>query len=359
MADSRRLDTVDLLVVGLGPGGGSAAAQAAGQGLRVLGIDRKRELGKPVQCAEFIPNPMGGYVREGGVRVQRITGMQTELPSSRRVGSDFPGLMIDRARFDQTIADRARRSGATLWGGARLVSLDLDRRHARIRRADGSQVRVAFRVLIAADGPHSPVADCLGLARLATVNTRQHTVPLLVPYADTDIFLADDYPGGYGWLFPKGEVANLGLGADRHHTDNLKAPLDRLHARLMDRGLVGRRVLGRTGGAIPVGGMRAQLHHRCVVFVGDAAGLTHPITGAGIHAAVVSGEAAGLAASALLAGDAEALDGYQEDMRDQFQVTLDRAVARRRELRPVWGTPAARRDGVMRRGWIAFDEYFA
>jgi geranylgeranyl reductase family protein len=359
MGEARRRHVVDLLVVGLGPGGGSAAAVAAGAGLRVIGIDKKRELGQPVQCAEFIPNPMGGYAREGGVMVQRIVGMQTELPSSRRIGSGFPGLMIDRARFDQAIAGRARRAGASLWSGARLSALNTERREAEVRRADGTVVRIAFQVLIAADGPHSPVADSLGLTPLATVNTRQYTVPLLVPYADTDIFLSDAYPGGYGWLFPKGEVANLGLGADKRHADNLKIPLDRLHASLMLRGVVGRRILGRTGGSIPVGGMRSRLHHDSVVFVGDAAGLTHPITGAGIHAAVVSGEAAGQAANALLGGDTDALDDYEEDLRDQFQATLDRAVARRGELRAVWGTPAAHRDAVMRRGWIAFDEYFA
>lgn len=359
MAEAKRRHEVDLLIVGLGPGGGSAAARAAAAGLSVIGVDRKRQLGNPVQCAEFIPNPMGGYARADGVLVQRINGMQTELPSHARVATAFPGLMIDRARFDQTIAARARQAGADLWSGACLVKLDPERSQAQVRCQNGALVGIGYRLLIAADGPGSAVAVKLGLTPLETVNTRQYTVPLRLPYGETDIFLSDDYPGGYGWLFPKGEVANLGLGADRHYDRDLKAPLDRLHASMVERGIVGRRILGRTGGLIPVGGLRSRLHWGAVVFVGDAAGLTHPITGAGIHAAVVSGEAAGEAARAWFDGDRAALDDYEEDMRDQFQVALDRAVARRRELATVWRTPTAGFDAAMRRGWIAFDEYFA
>ena len=66
MAEAQRRREVDLLIVGLGPGGGSAAASAAAAGLSVVGIDRKQQLGSPVQCAEFIPNPMGDMpVRTG------------------------------------------------------------------------------------------------------------------------------------------------------------------------------------------------------------------------------------------------------------------------------------------------------
>ena len=226
-------------------------------------------------------------------------------------------------------------------------------------RRQGQEQHVRYEVLIAADGPHSPVARHIGLAALETVNTRQYTVPLLRPYHDTDVWLSDEYPGGYAWLFPKGELANIGLGADRRFEDNLKRPLDNLHAQLVDTGLVGGEICARTGGAIPVGGLRARLVYGRALFVGDAAGLTHPITGAGIAAAVVSGERAGRAAAQFLAGmDAEVLADFEEDVRDQYEHAIERAVARRRQLDSVWHTPAAQTDGTMRRGWIAFDEYF-
>ncbi|MBU2718844.1 geranylgeranyl reductase, partial [Acidithiobacillus ferridurans] len=142
----------------------------------------------------------------------------------------------------------------------------------RLRRGTGEAFTVRPRLLIGADGPHSLVAEAVGLPHQEVVYTRQYTVPLLRPYADTDIFLSDTFPGGYGWLFPRGPVANLGLGADRRFEDNLKLPLEQLHRQMVARGIIGEAVLGRTGGAIPVGGIRRMVHGN-VVLAGDAAGL--------------------------------------------------------------------------------------
>lgn len=349
---------VQVLVIGLGPGGASAARVAAEAGLEVLGIERNRRVGEPVQCAEFIPMPMGAYAKPQGVLHQRIVGMKSILPSGSSHDSDFPGYMIDRARFDRAIAERAEKAGATLRTHTRLIALDAEARIATVRR-EGDDVELAYDVLIAADGPHSPVAAQLKLPALKVVQTRQYTVPLLKPYADTDIWLSDDFPGGYAWLFPKGEWANLGLGADKRFEDNLKEPLDALHRQLVREGLVGEEIHYRTGGAIPVGGLREFLAVGRCLFVGDAAGLTHPITGGGISAAVVSGERAGQAAAEFLAGDEEAFLDYEEDVRDQFEATIARAVERRLYLERQWRTVAASEDATMRRGWIAFDEYFA
>jgi flavin-dependent dehydrogenase len=266
--------------------------------------------------------------------------------------------MIDRARFDQAIAGQAEQAGATLWMHTRLIGLDTEARVATLKR-DDEDVEVAYEVLVAADGPHSPVAAQMKLPPLKVVQTRQYTVPLLKSYADTDIWLSDDFPGGYAWLFPKGDLANLGLGADKRFEDNLKEPLESLHRQLVREGLVGEEILYRTGGAIPVGGLREFLIVGRCLFVGDAAGLTHPITGGGISAAVVSGERAGQAAAEYLAGDEEAFAEYEEDVRDQFEATLARAVQRRLYLEQHWRTVAANEDATMRRGWIAFDEYFS
>lgn len=347
----------DVLVVGLGPGGSSAALGAAAAGARVIAVERRKEIGVPVQCAEFVPLPMGKHALASGVFQQRVAGMTTILPSGERVVSDFPGIMIDRAKFDQALARQAAEAGAT-----ELLETSLDAVDARESIAtvtSGSErLAIRYRVLVAADGPHSRVAQSLGLPRLETVDTRQYTVPLLRRYAHTDIWLSPDYPGGYAWLFPKGNVANLGLGLDTRLVPDLKAPLDALHLQLAGTGLVGMDILGRTGGAIPVGGLRERLVVGNALFVGDAAGLTHPITGAGIAAAVISGEAAGASIARLLDGERDALADYEEDVRDQFQSTIDRAVARRRALLRHWAQPEAHSDALHRRGWIAFPEYF-
>jgi len=352
-------DQVDVLVVGLGPAGGAAALAAAVRGLKVAALERKKVIGVPVQCAEFIPLPMGKYAQSKGVLQQRVRGMRSVLPSGdvRRIES--PGLMVDRAAFDQLLALEAEMSGARLCRDSRLVALDPAASVATVQ-TPVQLIELHYKVLIAADGPHSFVARCLGLPPMAMVETRQYTVPLKQPLEDTEIWLSGKYPGGYAWLFPKGSQANLGVGLDKRLAPDLKQPLDELHAQLVAEGLVGPEILYRTGGAIPVGGLRPHLVVGNAMFVGDAAGLTHPITGAGIPAAVSSGERAGLAAASLLLdGERDALDAFEDDIRDQFQATLERAVQRRRWLNQHWLRPEAGDDAVQRKGWIAFPEYFA
>jgi geranylgeranyl reductase family protein len=348
---------VDVLVVGLGPAGACAARAAAASGASVIAVERRKAIGVPVQCAEFVPLPMGKYALASEVFRQRVEGMTTILPSGERVASNFPGIMIDRAKFDQRLARAARQAGAEELLETTLDGIDAARSIAAVRRA-GSVQSIRYRVLVAADGPLSRVGAALGLTALETVDSRQYTVPLLRRYTHTDIFLSAAYPGGYAWLFPKGNVANLGLGMDTRSAPDPKAPLDALHVELAARGLVGMDILGRTGGPIPVGGLREKLAVGNALFAGDAAGLTHPITGAGIAAGVISGEAAGVAAARFLAGEADALADYEEDIRDQFETTLARAVERRRWMMRYRGRPESRGDAMHRRGWIAFPEYF-
>lgn len=347
----------DVLVVGLGPGGGAAATAAAAAGLSVIAIDRKREIGVPVQCAEFIPLPLSRHAMAPGVLAQRISGMTSVLPSGTAVDTPFGGLMVDRAAFDRALASAAAAAGATVEAATSLVALDADAGIACLRGPAGEST-LRYRVLLAADGPHSTVARLLGLQPLQTVNTRQYTVPLLQPFEDTDIWLSPDYPGGYAWLFPKGDCANLGLGMDPEEDGDMKTPLDRLHRELVAEGRVGADILARTGGAIPVGGLRDPLVAGSVLFVGDAAGMTHPVTGAGIAAAVASGEAAAAAARSWINGDAAALAVYAEDLVDQFGESLARAVSRRAELMRIRNAPAFADDAAHRRSWIAFDEYY-
>lgn len=370
----------DVLVVGLGPAGARAATEAAQRGLRVLGVDRRRVIGEPVQCAEFIPNPLGAFAQGPGILQQRIQGMRTILPSGAEEISNFPGLVIDRAVFDQSLAAAANHAGATIWSQTRLLDLDAAEQVAWVRH-QATTVPVQYRALIAADGPHSTVASRLGLPPLRTITTRQYRVELRVPLVETVIWLNDLYPGGYAWLFPRGEVANLGVGMDPRFVrgtragitladsveassacgstaNGMKPALDALHASLIAKGWVGPAIHHRTGGAIPVGGLRSRLCRETILLVGDAAGLTHPVTGAGIAAAVISGGMAGTAVADHLAGDPEALTTFEEDLRDQFAPALNRAVEQRKVLEPLWHTAAITQDAPHRCGWIAFPEYF-
>ncbi|MCB1520005.1 MAG: NAD(P)/FAD-dependent oxidoreductase [Hyphomicrobiaceae bacterium] len=349
----------DVLVVGLGPAGACAAAAAARGGARVVAIDRKREAGVPVQCAEFVPAMIGQEVAAVAIaKRQPIRAMTTFVEDQPpHLKENFPGVMIDRVAFDAALVEAARAAGAACWFARQLRRFDAD---GTAHLSDGSTIRA--RVIVGADGPGSPVGEAIGHPVTEIAESRQMTVRLLQPFAETDIFLTSQLPGGYAWLFPKGDVANLGLGGAPAHKARFKPLLDDLHRQLADQGRVGGDVLGYTGGAIPVGGPVdpvGRLGDALVLLAGDAAGLTNPITGAGINAAVVSGELAGEAAARWLKGRADAAVDYSDEIAALFGASLARAVERRRELMRIYEGGGRPRAADLTRSWIAFPEYWA
>ena len=351
-------ESVDVLVIGLGPAGACAAAAAARCGCHVMAVDRKREPGKPVQCAEFVPAMIGAEARglADSVR-QPIRAMMTFIENGAPdAKEDFSGYMLDRAAFDAGLVAAAGRAGARCRFGANVRSIAPD---GCVEFSDGR--RVAAAVVVGADGPRSAVGRRIGQINRQLLETRQLTVALRQPHQATDIFLSAGIPGGYGWLFPKGEAAHVGAGVDSAHKARLKEIVAGLHAALVENGRVGTAILGRTGGAIPAGGMLqpwGTLGGTLALLAGDAAGLTNPVTGAGIPAAVFSGRLAGEAAAACVAGDCGAGADYEDELRSVYQAALARAVRRRQELAAHCcnGMPVDR--VAWRRGWIAYPEYW-
>lgn len=333
--------SADVVVLGLGPAGAAAAAEAARRGCKVIALDRKRAPGLPVQCAELVPQLVD--VRPDVIR-QRIDSMATfvedDAPDRKR---GFPGHMLDRAAFDASLVQEAVRAGADVRLSSFIRKVT---GNGVVELADGSAL--SARVIVGADGPRSRAGKAIGAVNEELVETRQITVTLREPYAATDVFLSAEIPGGYGWLFPKGERANLGAGVSPAHKGRLKSIVARMHASQSRR--VSSEVLTLTGGAIPVGGMLKPwgfVEQSLVLLAGDAAGLANPVTGAGIAAAVHSGRLAGQAAAS------GRFEEYEQELRDVYGAALDRALARRRELLRSRLEKAA-----LRRGWIAYPEYW-
>jgi digeranylgeranylglycerophospholipid reductase len=333
--------TADVLVLGLGPAGASAAAAAARLGCKVIAIDRKREAGLPVQCAELVPGIL--EVEPSAVR-QRVDSMRTCVEDDApELKADFPGRMLDRAAFDASLVEAARRAGARIRFSSHVRRIS---RNGSVMLSDGLQFKAP--VIVGADGPRSRAGKSIGSVNAELVETRQITVPLLKAQASTDIFLSAAIPGGYGWLFPKGDRANLGAGVCPQHRSRLKAIVARLHRDLSDR--VGSEILGLTGGAIPVGGMLkpwGKLGETLVLLAGDAAGLANPVTGAGIAAALHSGRLAGEAAAD------GSYEQYAEELEDVFGAALARALRRRKEL-----LASSKAKAALKRAWIAYPEYW-
>jgi len=349
---------VDVLIIGLGPAGGSAMLAAASKGLNVVAVERKSVIGKPVQCAEFIPVPISPYCTAPDIISQSVSGMITTLPSGAKANAAMQGLIINRACFDESLVTRSLAQGASYYMDSHLLSVNTSQRIALVKTPLGLQ-QIQYQFIIAADGPCSRVAKLMGLPALEVIKTQQYTVPLIKPLTDTYVWLSKALPGGYAWLFPKQDKAHVGVGAVGGC--HLKYQLQRLHEQLTVQGFVSANVVARTGGKIPVSGIRSTLVKDRVLFVGDAAGLTHPITGAGIASAVASGDMAGNAvADALHSGDETPLMDYAEEVQELYGPAYSRALLKRRYLLQQLQQNIQRepQESLFRSSWIGFKSYY-
>jgi geranylgeranyl reductase family protein len=345
-------DQVDVLVVGAGPAGSSAARAAAAGGSQVLVVERRRRVGVPVQCAEYVPAQIVRYAPLPERCIgQRIESLCTYLPDGEVVETPARGYVIDRAVFDRALVAAACRAGAQIWTQARVTG----RTAAGVLvQRGGEAIEVRCRVLIGADGPGSIVGEWLGQVNAAHIDATQVEVVLPAPRPSTEVYFDPLFSGGYGWLFPKGDTANVGVGVSRAMGADPAAALDLLLDRL---GLGHGAVLGRTGGRVPSGGLVGPLVDGNVLLAGDAAGQTHPITGAGVANAVIAGQLAGQAAvRAVRAGDLALLCTYGDEwsfMRGPLRHALDK----RQYLDRHWSDDPARLSELLRECWIAFPAY--
>ncbi len=346
----------DILVVGAGPAGSSAAAAAAERGVRVLAVERKSSIGVPVRCAEYIPRQLLGQLDlDRAFVVQSVDGMRTFLPGGAVKETRAPGIMINRNEFDQALARKAVRSGAEIMTGTRVVG----RKQGAVflRRSDRQILTVVPRIILGADGPFSVVGKWMGMKNLHLISALQVKAALTGPMEFAEVYFHPEIYGGYAWLFPKGSEANLGLGICQGNKRSrpLKTTLERFAHRLAEEGKIKKDQYGFTAGWIPAEPVR-NVSADAMLLAGDAAGQTHPITGAGIAQAVLCGRMAGKwAARAVLEDDFALLREYDREWQDDFGEQLNRAFRKRQKLENDWD----RLEEILPSCWVGFREYYA
>ncbi|MBI4776798.1 MAG: NAD(P)/FAD-dependent oxidoreductase [Deltaproteobacteria bacterium] len=350
-----KITETDVLVVGAGPAGCSAARAAVREGARVLVVERRSKVGLPVRCAELIPAPLLKEVDVGrDYVVQRVRGLRTVLQNGEETETRAPGFTIRRDVFDQALARAAAGAGAEFM----LATSAVSRKNAEVLlKNNGRLFEVRAKVIVGADGPHSRVARWIGSENRHRIPAVQITAPLVSPLEFGEVYFHSEIRGGYGWLFPKGSEANVGLGMipGGDGRPSLRVVLEGFLGRLIKAKKIQEKVLGGTAGWVPAEPIRAITRDN-VLLAGDAAGQTHPITGAGVFQAVTCGSMAGVhAARAAEAGDLTLLSRYEQEWLSLFGHSHQRAVERRRRLENEW----FRLDEIIKHCWIAFREYYS
>jgi len=345
----------DVLVIGAGPAGSTAARLAAQKGVSVILLERREKIGLPIRCAEYIPLPVSRLVdlQASGIMGQPVRSMHTYVNGELVKETGTAGVMIHRDRLDQELADLAVKAGVALKTSFQAWTFKDGKVTAR---GEFGPVKISCGVIIGADGPSSQVARWMGNEPKDYLIAAQVRVPLQGPLDHTRVYFLPFLSGGYGWLFPKGETANLGVGIDPSIKKGLPEVFSKFYQERMTEGLIKDEIIGRGGGLVPVGGLNRVWKEK-MILVGDAAGTCHPITGAGVGNALISGEIAGeAAAEAVRQGNFQPLQEYEEALIGHLGPSLSYAARKRKNLIAQWNHSDFSKN--IRRNWIAFKEYY-
>lgn len=306
----------DVVVVGGGPSGATAAADLANAGRRVLLLDKAGRI-KP--CGGAIPPRLiRDFDIPDALLVAKIQSARMIAPSHTAVDMPIDGGfvgMVDRDVFDEWLRERARLAGAERVAGQfEAIERDPDGTAAVVfrRKADGAPVRVRAGAVIGADGANSAVARQILPKERVPFVFAYHEIVRSPPEGARafDAKRCDVYyqggvsPDFYGWIFPHGDTTSIGTGS-AHKGFSLRDAVGDLR---QATGLEGCETVRREGAPIPMKPLRRWDDGRDVLLAGDAAGVVAPASGEGIYYAMLGGRLAAEAVDAFLAtGDARAL----------------------------------------------------
>ncbi|WP_223421675.1 geranylgeranyl diphosphate reductase [Tateyamaria pelophila] len=300
----------DVVVVGGGPSGATAAEDLARSGHSVAMIDRDGRI-KP--CGGAIPpRLMQDFNITDDQLVAKVNTARMVSPSGRHVDipieNGFVG-MVDRKDFDPFLRQRAVEAGAEMFTG---TYLRIEREAGNAKRfviyrdkETGEERKLQTRIIIGADGARSKVArqEVPGGDKIPYVLAYHEIIEAPAANDTYDptrcdvIYDGAISPDFYGWIFPHGNTTSVGMGTIVTDVD-LKDATAALRA---SAGLSECKTLRKEGAPIPLQPLRFWDNANDVVLAGDAAGVVAPSSGEGIYYAMFGGRVAATAAAATIA----------------------------------------------------------
>lgn len=333
----------DVIVVGGGPGGSSAASFLGAKGRKVLLLE-KEKFPRDKTCGDAISGKSIGLITELGIGEHlkkadhgEITGLTFSSPNGKSISIPFStggngigkGFVCRRLVFDNLLWNCAKNSANAVDGAHVLRVLRESGKIAGVaaKMPDGSEQEFRSRLVIGADGVSSLVAREVRGAETDPAHTcvayRAYYSGVKGMDGTLEIHFVKSIMPGYFWIFPADNgLANVGVGMvmgsmKKANISLQKALLDIIGQNPMFRGRFAdaKPVSQIKAWSLPLGSKKRRVHSDNVLLVGDAAGLVDPFSGEGIGNALLSGKlAAAVADEALSAGDTSAkfLSSYEE-----------------------------------------------
>ncbi len=328
-----KIASYDILVIGGGPAGLMAARKTSQKGVKTLLVEKEKQFGLKV-CGEAASTatltqaelfPSESFICSREINRVLVYPPQEEKKVEIYAGGIgySGGYILNKMAFLEEMGRLALQEGTEIWMVA--VANQLVRHDGLFRctigTAEGVQL-VEAKLVIGCDGMNSLVARSFfnreGYRRISCLQYEMANCHLADP-TRLEIFIGNNVaPGGYVWIFPKGEgLANVGIGTQGAPARKCLDKFIETHPQRFQKA----RVLSMGAAPVPIGGQIEELVQDGLMLCGDAAGQVIPLTGAGIHSAIAAGRIAGqVAAEALIEGNIsrEKLSAYPEQFNETW-----------------------------------------
>jgi geranylgeranyl reductase family protein len=311
----------DVIVVGSGPAGSTTARECAEKGLSVLLLDKAEfPRDKPcggavtVRASKLLPFSIESVV-ERVITDVHLTHKQTN--GFTRHSDDELASMTQRRNFDMLLLEKAVESGVVLKERATVRQVSRGASEVQVSTDDETYTA---SVLVAADGANGKTAEMSGIKQdfwqqVALEGNLTPNAGFPERWQTTFGLDVGGMPGGYGWIFPKGDHLNIGIGGWRYVGPELRANLTNL-AKFY--GYDANDMWGVRGHYLTIRKPESPLVDGNVVLVGDAAGLVDPMTDEGIYSAIWSGQAAARSIADYVGGETSDLLSYKRDLESEL-----------------------------------------
>ena len=328
----------DIIVVGGGPAGSMAAKYAAENGAKVCLLEKTRDIGYPVRCGEAVGHD--GIIQFVEMRdswiAETINSCTLVSPDGTKLNVPFSnetGYILNRRIFDYDLSRLASMAGAEIFTKSQVTGLlyNDDLINGVSVTHLGEKKEIKAKIIIGADGVDTRVGRWAGLKTTVKIKDMESCVQYSVSNVDImrnnmTMYVGKNYaPGGYLWIFPKGDsFANIGLGISGKYSKEKSAKkyLDEFIEREFPNASIHTTMCGGVPVAYPI---KKPVRDN-VIIVGDAAHHINPVTGGGITPAMKSGMIAGLVAS-----DSIKANDHSEEFLNRYTKEIDKDFTKRHQ----------------------------